>query len=1523
MKANKKLLIGILAVVVVLLAVILCVIIGQNSNDNPHTNSSETTTPSTESAPTTPPVVKKTVTPVSDLAVSTRGVATFTHTEGLQYQILIDGKAVEVTGVNGQYDIYQLISDGTEHTVTVKSKENDKYLESEPSNAVKVKALDTSAVNLSYNAQTQEFSFNEVEGFTYKLSVNGEEMDIPEDRNISSLIPVGSTVFIDLVIKGDDSGDVIILDALLNILTITYHPEITDFALNNGVVTFSELPGYTYALYCGDEMVLDSVSTGANIEEVLKKVTGSSATFTLQITGDAEKNTYVLDAQKVSNAVTAMFLSAPSVSVSENAGIIMLNITDRANSSIQNLHYLVYVNDEFRGSISTLSADISKMFDAAGDASVKVQAMADGYYAYNSVSNTSMISVPDYNRFHYTFDNAMAEVGGLVSDNWASIMANTSNVEIGTNLKLNLTQGTMKDALIVIENPSDHPAGIQSLQVNIVSKSDPSKFIRIVVDSNNGYNTHIYGGYGDALSGSMRENHGLVDATFGQIVDYNILWTAFLLGTTEGDYGFQGWNTVQKMPLVLVHDSGYIGYFTPNGKFVPFIDLSEAEGFDAQDFTDASVNYVIGNIKSSTDQGFGKATFTLDFYGTGEDYTDDYAINYSGLKLNKLETNETKGVYLIVTPFNTVDVDQGAAEWIAMGGTLTTGKITINGVSHELVIKYAGAKNKIYIDFGEYKSYFDAAVALGETMYITIPADGTLTGDWDGAITWSMIDTYTICNTPVDGHYGQWQICTHNHTNGLPDLNQLPNRVTASINTEQTRKEYISFTLSIGNGFDVENWDEFITVPEGAKLNNSALLLKRAGPGLSFYIEGGAQIAVGDIVVFPAGDYYNANTGKGITLDKEYKLKWTGEAWEATTDSYEPPAAPDKVAGTVADEQTRKDYITFTMAQNNGFEAENWDEFITVPEGAKLNNSALLLKRAGPGLSFYIEGSAQIAVGDIVVFPAGDYYNANTGKGITLDKEYKLKWTGEAWEATTDEYIPPMNCVAATINSEGHAQNYIYFTMSENNGFEAENWDVFVTVPEGAKYNDSPLQLKRAGGGTSFYVEGSNNAAVGDVITFAAGNYYNGTTGKGITLAAEQCFKWDGTSWVATTDSFVEPNEFDVTLSQEVKRDWWWGFEMFLEGTNVTVGPANEGITVEGEVLLDGVKIDPWFVVSDYDWGTGSYPIIIKTSDGKVWADEAAYNADKAAGTVHHLTVKAGTKLTVDGKTYTITADANYRISTENGEYKWRYTTDAYTPVTLNSTVKRHWWWGLEMYLDGTEDVFTANSGITVAGTGAYVDGEAASPWFVVSDYDWGTGKYPIIIKTENIWANDAAYQADATAGVEHTITVKAGTLLTIDGKTYTVVKDVSYLISTINGEYKWRQVKEVTLSQEVKRDRWHEFEMFLEGENVKLGPANSGLTVIGDVLLDGTKIDPWFVVSDYDWETGNYALSIKTSDGKVWADSAAYEADKAAGTEHQITIKAGTKLLSADGILYNITKDVNYRISLVDGEYKWRYVAE
>ncbi len=1168
-----------LFIMVIVMAVVATGCIDEDNSSPASDNSSPSQSTGGDSSSGGDQEEKKDAAAVTDLSVSAKAVATFTALDGFEYQFVIDGTEVDVEEMNGRYDVSEFVSSASKtHTVAVYSKENDEYNKSELSNVVKVKAIDTDNVNFSIGAD-KKVSFNAVDGYEYYISVNGIETKVTPNQDVSALLArvENTSAVVKLIIKGSASDDTVILDTIAKeVISITWHKAITDFAYENGAVTFASELNYTYDLYANGEVLKANVKSGDNISDLIVGNTVKQLTLFIKVKENAEKSSFVSVSNEKSNEVILNFLSAPEVSATVNNGVITLVITDTENVDVNGITYELFIDDESVGTV-TNGQNISALFAKKGDATLSLKAMADGYIA-SQKGNESTVNVPDYNRFHFVADNKdNAEIDGIYGEK-ATVKALQEGVVVSSDISVDLTKANKKSAIIVINNPSDHPAGIDKMTIDIVSATNADKFIRIVASSgSNGYNAHIYGGFGSEFAGSLRSSFGIIDATWGQIIDYNILWTALGLGSVQGDWGYDGWEVSQKRQLTIVYDDGKIGYYSPACKFVPIMDLSKVNGFAASDFANAKINFTFDNLISNEKAGYANTTHAVEIYGNGVDYTDEFMIDKEGFSISALKVLKNSsgyiGIYLNVIPVGQDDIPADPNEWVVMGGTYS-GNVTLNGVANsDLLLKITG-KNSLFLttETSELNALFANAAYFEAPLYIEIPADSTFT--YNGK-QWTTRDKIGICTYYENGEM-KWQVCTH--------------------------------------------------------------------------------------------------------------------------DSHE--------------------------------------------------------------------------------------------------------------------------------------------------------------------YSD----------------------------------------------------------------------DIAVTLNGDVKRMNWYAFDVELKniaGNHIDLSTSGQelGITVNGTVLLNDKEMDPWFVTSDWN----GY-LLIKTSDGKVFADKNAFDAAKAAGTVYKLTIKAGTVLTFNGKNYVIAEDMTYKLSLKNDEYSWREDNGEEDPTyTLDGEVKRSNWWQFEMHLKdskGQDVALPKDKAVTVKGT-VLLNGQAMDPWFVTSDWDGGsTGNYLLAIKTSDgkVFADKDAFDAAKAAGTVYTITVKAGTILTIEGKDYVIIEDVTYKLSLENDEYSWREDNgeedlTYTLDGEVKRSNWWQFEMHLKdskGQDVAL-PKDKAVTVKGTVLLNGQAMDPWFVTSDWDGgSTGNYLLAIKTSDGKVFADKDAFDAAKAAGTVYTITVKAGTTI-TIEGVEYTISNDITYKLSLINDEYTWR----
>lgn len=1103
---------------------------------------------------------KKIAATVTDLSVTTKAVATFTALDGFEYQFVIDGSEVEVEEVSGKYDVSEFVSSASKtHTVAVYSKENDEYKKSELSNVVNVKAIDTDSVNFAVTAD-KKVTFNAVEGYEYYLSVNGTETKVTAGQDVSALLAGGENVstIVKLVIKGSVSGDTVTLDTVAKeIITITWHKAITNFAYEDGVVTFASELNYTYDLYANNEILKTNVVSGDDVSDLIADRTEKELTLFVKVKENATKSAFVSADNEESNKVVLKFLSAPEATATVNKGVITLTITDTENTNVEGLVYELFIDGDSVGTV-TNGQNISTLFTKKGDATLALKVTADGYVS-SKIGEESTVTVPDYNRFHFVADNGdNAEIGGVYGEK-VTVKALEEGVKISSDVSVDLTKANKKSAIIAINNPSDHPAGIEKITIDIVSATNADKFIRIVATSgDNGYNAHIYGGFGAELVGSLREkledgNYALVDATYGQIVDYNILWAALGLGKLEGDQGTNdGWAYNQKRQLTLVYDGGKIGYYSPACKFVPIMDLSNVEGFNAADFTDAKLNFTFDKLISNEKAGYTNATHTLEIYGNGVDYTDEFMIDKEGFAISSTEVLKNAsgyvGIYLWVQPVGQDNIP--AADWVVMDGTYK-GAITINGEAYDGLDLKITAENKLFLttETSEINAIFANVAYLKSTLYIEIPADSTFT--YNGK-EWKTRDKIGIC-TYYDGDEMKWQSCTH-------DSHEYSDDIAVTLNGDVKRMKWYAFDVELkniaGNHIDLSTSGQElgITVNGTVLLNDEEMtpwfvtsdwngyLLIKTSDGKVFADEAAfnAAKAAGTVyrLTIKAGTVLTFN-GKNyvITEDMTYKLSLkNGEYTWREDDGNEDPLytldgtvhrsrwhefemhLTDAKGRDVALPQSKGVTVNGTVLLNGQAMSEPW--FVTSDWDGGSTGNYLLSIKTSDGKVFADEAAFNAAKA------AGTVYTITVKAGTILtiegveypivkDITYKLSLrNGEyTWREAED-------LASAKISSnQTSGYQYINFEfIGSSNGFETENWDVFITVADGAKFNDDALLLKRAGSGnqTVFFIDNTVNrtAVVGDKITFKAGDYYNATTKLGITLEKDYVLEWDGNAWV-------------------------------------------------------------------------------------------------------------------------------------------------------------------------------------------------------------------------------------------------------------------------------------------------------------------------------------------------------------------------------------------------------------------------
>ena len=94
---------------------------------------------------------------------------------------------------------------------------------------------------------------------------------------------------------------------------------------------------------------------------------------------------------------------------------------------------------------------------------------------------------------------------------------------------------------------------------------------------------------------------------------------------------------------------------------------------------------------------------------------------------------------------------------------------TLNGQKIIVKLRYSGVTNSVTLEFDEdTKNILSDAIQLQQTVYIKI-GSGALFG-FNGGNTWTIGEDLNICTGYQDDGTLFWQVCTHSHTEGVPQI---------------------------------------------------------------------------------------------------------------------------------------------------------------------------------------------------------------------------------------------------------------------------------------------------------------------------------------------------------------------------------------------------------------------------------------------------------------------------------------------------------------------------------------------------------------------------------------------------------------------------------------------------------------------------------------------------------------------------------------------------------------------------------
>lgn len=94
---------------------------------------------------------------------------------------------------------------------------------------------------------------------------------------------------------------------------------------------------------------------------------------------------------------------------------------------------------------------------------------------------------------------------------------------------------------------------------------------------------------------------------------------------------------------------------------------------------------------------------------------------------------------------------------------------TLNGQSITVKLRYSGVSNRVLMEFDEAtNAILSDAIELQQTVYIRIGAGASF--GFDGGESWSFSEDLNICTGYQEDGTLYWQVCTHTHTNGVPQV---------------------------------------------------------------------------------------------------------------------------------------------------------------------------------------------------------------------------------------------------------------------------------------------------------------------------------------------------------------------------------------------------------------------------------------------------------------------------------------------------------------------------------------------------------------------------------------------------------------------------------------------------------------------------------------------------------------------------------------------------------------------------------
>lgn len=425
-----------------------------------------------------------------NLAVSKAGVLTFEAdgVEGETYTLYVDGASKGA--VESGDSIKEYLSE-TAVSVTVAVDAREGYAASAQSQAISVRC-EKAIANLAFDKDGGTISFTYEGQGKVALYVSGERVaEVQSGADVTSYLKDG-TNDLSVVVETADANTVD--SQYSNSVIVVRHPQITDFAIENGVIRFSSRGGYVYNLFDG-ETDKGAVQSGASVSDIGLAAGAHTLSVKISVAEGGEENAVYYIAEEKSNTFSVTkFAKVTDVAVSDD----IITFTEEANAE-----YHLYFDGTDVGTIESESS-LKDLYETYGEVAVQVQAHAGSdAYLNGEMSDAYALTVPKYSRLMVkesagltVADGSVPAIGPDAAENGMVVRATggSASLEFSKPVDLLGLENEMLLRFRPMNGVPDQPGEMTQMTMYITDVDDPTNqfFIRFFINVDTAATGQVY-----------------------------------------------------------------------------------------------------------------------------------------------------------------------------------------------------------------------------------------------------------------------------------------------------------------------------------------------------------------------------------------------------------------------------------------------------------------------------------------------------------------------------------------------------------------------------------------------------------------------------------------------------------------------------------------------------------------------------------------------------------------------------------------------------------------------------------------------------------------------------------------------------------------------------------------------------------------------------------------------------------------------------------------------------------------------